>query len=65
MQKFSEMGISYTPANGKEMLPGNVVRLAALQNKTIEVHKFVSGQETATAKTDISYRAATRRRELG
>lgn len=48
MQKFSEMGISYTPANGKEMLPGNVVRLAALQNKTI-----------------ISYRAATRRRELG
>ena len=50
MQKFSEMGISYTPANGKEMLPGNVVRLAALQNKTIEVHKFVSGQETGYGK---------------
>lgn len=50
MQKFSEMGISYTPANGKEMLPDNVVRLAALQNKTIEVHKFVSGQETGYGK---------------
>lgn len=50
MQKFSEMGISYTPANGKEMLPSNVVRLAALQNKTIEVHKFVSGQETGYGK---------------
>lgn len=50
MQKFSEMGISYTPASGKEMLPGNVVRLAALQNKTIEVHKFISGQETGYGK---------------
>lgn len=50
MQKFSEMGISYTPANGKEMLPGKVVRLAALQNKTIEVHKFISGQDTGYGK---------------
>ena len=35
MQKFSEMGIVYTPADGKKRFPGKVMRLSALQNKTL------------------------------
>lgn len=35
MKKFSEMGIVYTPADGKKRFPGKVMRLGALQNKEI------------------------------
>lgn len=40
MQKFSEMGISYTPADGKKRFPGKVWRLSSLQNKTLENHNY-------------------------
>lgn len=40
MQKFSEMGISYTPADGKKRFPGKVWRLSSLQNKTLEIHNY-------------------------
>ncbi len=47
MQKFSEMGISYTPADGKKRFPGKVWRLSALQNKTLEVHDYESNLTTS------------------
>ncbi len=40
MKKFSEMGVTYTPADGKKRFPGKMMRLSALQNKTIEVHDY-------------------------
>lgn len=47
MQKFSEMGITYTPADGKKRFPGKVWRLSALQNKTLEVHDYESDLTTS------------------
>lgn len=53
MKKFSEMGIVYTPADGKKRFPGKVMRLSALQNKTIEIHDYES--ELTTAHGDGRY----------
>lgn len=47
MQKFSEMGIVYTPADGKKRFPGKVMRLSALQNKTLEIHDYESEMTTS------------------
>jgi hypothetical protein len=47
MRKFSEMGISYTPADGKKRFPGKVMRLSALQNKELEIHDYESGMNTS------------------
>lgn len=47
MKKFSEMGVSYTPADGKKRFPGKTMRLGAIVNKTIEVHNFETNMTTA------------------
>lgn len=47
MKKFSEMGVSYTPADGKKRFPGKTMRLGAIVNKTIEVHDFETNMTTA------------------
>lgn len=47
MQKFSEMGITYTPADGKKRFPGKVMRLGALQNKVIEIHDYQDDMTTS------------------
>ena len=47
MKKFSEMGITYTPADGKKRFPGKVMRLSALQNKTLEIHDYESEMHTS------------------
>lgn len=46
MRKFGEMGVSYTPQDGKKRFPGNTTRLSAIQNKTIEVHDFETDMTT-------------------
>lgn len=40
MKKFGEMGITYTPADGKKRFPGKAVRLGVVVNKEIEVHDY-------------------------
>ncbi len=47
MKKFSEMGVSYTPADGKKRFPGKTMRLGAIVNKTIEVHDYETGVNTS------------------
>lgn len=47
MKKFSEMGITYTPADGKKRFPGKVMRLSAIQNKLIEIHDFQADMTTS------------------
>lgn len=47
MKKFGEMGIVYTPADGKKRFPGKVMPLRALQNKTIEIHDYESNLSTS------------------
>ena len=46
MKKFGEMGVAYTPKDGKKRFPGNTVRLAGVQNIAIEVHDFQSDMKT-------------------
>lgn len=40
MKKYNELGVAYTPKDGKKRFPGNTVRLAAIQNIPIEVHDY-------------------------
>lgn len=47
MKKFSEMGVTYTPADGKKRFPGKLTRLGAIVNKPIEVHDYESGIKTS------------------
>ena len=47
MKKFSEMGVTYTPGDGKKRFPGKAVRLACIVNKEIEVHDFEKDVTTA------------------
>ncbi|MCM1337695.1 MAG: hypothetical protein NC187_08315 [Candidatus Amulumruptor caecigallinarius] len=47
MQKFSEMGITYKPADGKKRFPGKVMRLSAIQNMPIEIHDYESDLTTS------------------
>ena len=47
MKKFSEMCVTYTPADGKKRFPGKMMRLGAIVNKTIEVHDYESGIKTS------------------
>ena len=47
MKKFSEIGVSYTPADGKKRFPGKTMRLGAIVNKTIEVHDYETGINTS------------------
>lgn len=46
MKKFSEMGVTYTPADGKKRFPGKVTRLADIVNIPIEIHDFEIGIDT-------------------
>ena len=47
MKKFCEMGVSYTPSDGKKRFPGKTMRLGAIVNKTIEVHDYETGINTS------------------
>ena len=47
MKNFSEMGVTYTPADGKKRFPGKMMRLGAIVNKTIEFHDYESGIKTS------------------
>lgn len=47
MRKFSEMGVVYTPADGKKRFPGKTVRLGAICNKPVEVHDYEIGIKTS------------------
>ena len=47
MRKFSEMGVAYTPADGKKRFPGKLMRLGAIVNKPIQVHDYESGIKTS------------------
>ena len=40
MRKFSEMGVTYTPEDGKKRFQGKTVRLAEIVNSPIEVHDY-------------------------
>ena len=47
MKKFSELGVSYTPLDGKKRFSGEIVRLGAIVNKEIAVHDFERNVKTA------------------
>ena len=47
MKKFSEMGVTYTPADGKKRFPGKVMRLGVIQNKELEIHDYEVEMDTS------------------
>lgn len=47
MRKFSEIGVSYTPFDGKKRFVGETVRLGEIVNKGIEVHDFERDVKTS------------------
>lgn len=47
MKKFSELGVTYTPADGKKRFPGKVMRLGVIQNKALEIHDYEVGMNTS------------------
>lgn len=46
MKKFSDMGIVYTPADGKKRFPGQTVSLKTLINLEVEIHDYESNITT-------------------
>jgi len=47
MRKFSEMGVCYTPADGKKRFQGKTVRLGEIVNNEIEIHDYERDVKTA------------------
>lgn len=47
MKKFSEMGVMYSPEDGKKRFQGKTARLANVQNKEIEIHDYETGVKTS------------------
>lgn len=46
MKKFSEMGVTYTPEDGKKRFPGNTVRLSSIVNVPIVVLDYEKDMKT-------------------
>ena len=46
MKKFSEMGVTYTPEDGKKRFPGNTVRLSSITNVPIVVMDYEKDLKT-------------------
>lgn len=46
MKKFSEMGVTYTPDDGKKRFPGNTVRLSSITNVPIVVLDYEKDMKT-------------------
>lgn len=46
MKKFSEMGVTYTPEDGKKRFPGNTVRLSSITNVPIVVLDYEKDLKT-------------------
>lgn len=63
MKKFSEMGVTYTPEDGKKRFPGKVVRLSSLQNKEIEIHDYE--KDVTTSQGDGRYLVSFREKKTG
>lgn len=47
MRKFSEIGVTYTPFDGKKRFMGDTRRLGEIVNKEIEIHDFERDVKTA------------------
>jgi hypothetical protein len=47
MRKFSELGISYEPKDGKKRFHGKTVRLSAIVNNEIEIHDYERDVKTS------------------
>lgn len=63
MKKFSEMGVVYTPADGKKRFPGKVTRLLALHTKKIEVYDYE--KDLSTSQGDGRYLVSFKNPETG
>lgn len=63
MKKFGEMGITYTPKDGKKRFAGNTTRLSAIQNKTLEIHDYE--KDVKTSQGDNRYLVSFRDVQAG
>lgn len=60
MKAFSDLNITYQPADGKKRFAGERMRLASLQNLTLEIHDFETGVKTSQGegRCVVSFRFA-------
>lgn len=63
MKKFGELGVTYTPKDGKKRFPGNTVRLASIQNIAIEIHDYQT--DVKTPHGDGRYIVSFKEKERG
>ncbi|MEG2599938.1 MAG: reverse transcriptase domain-containing protein [Muribaculaceae bacterium] len=63
MKKFNELGITYTPKDGKKRFAGNIVRLATIQNIAIEVQDFE--KDVRTSQGEGRYLVSFRDKQTG
>ncbi|MDD7318753.1 MAG: hypothetical protein PUG74_08780 [Prevotellaceae bacterium] len=55
MQEFSQMGLSYTPQDGKKRFKGESVRLSSIVNTKIEIHDYEKDVSTKNGKRTLVY----------
>ena len=63
LKKFGEMGIVYTPKDGKKRFAGDTMRLAAVQNRLIVVHDYE--KDVKTSQGDGRYLVSFRNVQTG
>lgn len=63
MKKFGELGVTYTPADGKKRFPGKAVRLGVVVNREIEVHDYE--RDVSTKQGDGRYLVSFRDPQTG
>lgn len=63
MIKFSDLGLTYTPKDGKKRFNGDRVRISAIVNVEIEIHDFE--RDVKTAQGDCRYLVSFRDTRTG
>mgnify|MGYP004450676751 CR=1 FL=1 len=63
MRKFSELGVTYTPADGKKRFIGQMVRLGSIINNEIEIHDYE--RDVKTQHGDNRYLVSFREKRTG
>lgn len=63
MRKFGELGVAYAPKDGKKRFAGSTQRLAAIQNKEIEIHDYE--KNVKTSQGDGRYLVSFKEKQTG
>ena len=57
MKNFKDLGVTYTPADGKKRFKGATISIRELVNLPIVVHDFEPESKPNRVKTGVSFRS--------